>query len=87
LREWSESETEIFLGDVSGEQLQKAKEAVVKNSSKTSGIETVLMAKEGINEGMKNAFENCDVLLDCSPALRLREWRVLRLIIKCITPI
>jgi saccharopine dehydrogenase-like NADP-dependent oxidoreductase len=67
LREWSEAETEIYLGDVRGDALQKAKELVVKNSEKTSSVETVLMAKEGINDQMKTAFQNCDVLLDCSP--------------------
>ncbi|MDQ3323618.1 MAG: saccharopine dehydrogenase NADP-binding domain-containing protein [Acidobacteriota bacterium] len=67
LREWSETETEIFLGDVNVENLQKAREFVVKNSAKTSNVETVLMAKEGISDSMKAAFETCDVLLDCSP--------------------
>jgi saccharopine dehydrogenase-like NADP-dependent oxidoreductase len=67
LREWSEFETEIFLGDVSDENLIKAKDFVLKNSDKTFSVETVLMPKEGISDVMKSAFEICDVLLDCSP--------------------
>ena len=67
LREWCEFETEIILGDISEENLRKAKEFILQNSEKTSKIETVLMAKDGLNEAMNAAFENCDVLLDCSP--------------------
>ena len=68
LREWSEFEIDLFLGDVSEASLQKAREFVSRNSSKTSRVETVLMTTDGgLNGAMKNAFENCDVLLDCSP--------------------
>jgi len=67
LREWCEFETEIILGDISEENLRKAKEFILQNSEKTSKVETVLMAKDGLNEAMNAAFENCDVLLDCSP--------------------
>jgi saccharopine dehydrogenase-like NADP-dependent oxidoreductase len=67
LREWAEFETHIILGDISEENLCKAKELVCRNSQKTSKIETVLMAKEGTNEAMNAAFTGCDVLLDCSP--------------------
>lgn len=67
LREWAEFETEIFLGDVSEENLQKAKDFVRQNSQKESKIESVLMPKEGANQQMNAAFESCDILLDCSP--------------------
>lgn len=67
LREWSEFETEIYLGDISEESLKKAKDFVLLNSDKTSKVETVLMPLDGANEAMTSAFENCDVLLDCSP--------------------
>ena len=67
LREWSKFETEIFLGDISENNLIKAKEFVVRNSQKTSNVETVLMMKDGASDSMKSAFESCDVLLDCSP--------------------
>ena len=66
LREWSETETEIYLGDISEGNLAKAKDFVTENSPKKSKVETVLMTAE-TNEAMKSAFENCDVLLDCSP--------------------
>jgi saccharopine dehydrogenase-like NADP-dependent oxidoreductase len=67
LREWSEAAVEIYLGDVSPENLDKAKSFVLKNSGKTSKVETVLMPFEGINDSMKTAFEESDVLLDCAP--------------------
>ena len=50
LREWSKFETEIFLGDISEENLRKAKEFIVHNSQKSSTIETVLMDADGANE-------------------------------------
>ncbi len=67
LREWCEFETEIYLGDVSENNLTKARNFVLENSGNTSKIETVLMPLEGINDAMKTAFEASDVLLDCSP--------------------
>jgi saccharopine dehydrogenase-like NADP-dependent oxidoreductase len=67
LREWSEFETEIYLGDISEESLKKAKDFVLLNSEKTSKVETVLMPLSGANEAMTAAFEVSDVLLDCSP--------------------
>ncbi len=67
MREWSETDPEIILGDVNEDNLRKAKDFVTQGSEKTSKIETVLMANEGINDWMKAAFDGCDVLLDCSP--------------------
>jgi saccharopine dehydrogenase-like NADP-dependent oxidoreductase len=67
LREWSEIETEIFLGDVSEESLQRAKIFVLENSGKTSKVETVLMPKDGLSDAMQDAFGRSEVLLDCSP--------------------
>jgi saccharopine dehydrogenase-like NADP-dependent oxidoreductase len=67
LREWTEFEIEIFLGDIDEGNLRKAKDFVVRNSDKKSEVETVLMAKDGMNDAMKKAFDSCDVLLDCSP--------------------
>jgi saccharopine dehydrogenase-like NADP-dependent oxidoreductase len=67
LREWSETETEIFLGDISAENLESAKELVLRNSQKRSGLETVLMSRDGATDKMRSAFDACDVLLDCSP--------------------
>ncbi len=67
LREWTETETEFFLGDVSEENLHKTKDFVLRNSDKISRVETVLMTKNGASEAMKAAFSVCDVLLDCSP--------------------
>lgn len=67
LREWTEFEIAIYLGDVSEANLTKAKEFVLADSSKTTPLETVLMPFDGISDGMKAAFEHCDVLLDCSP--------------------
>ncbi len=67
LREWSEFEIQIYLGDISPENLAKAKDFVIQNSPRTSPFETILMVKEGTNEAMNRAFGSCDVLLDCSP--------------------
>jgi saccharopine dehydrogenase-like NADP-dependent oxidoreductase len=67
LREWAEFETEIIMGDVAEENLAKARDFVLRNSAKTSRLETVLMTKTGASEAMTDAFTGCDVLLDCSP--------------------
>lgn len=67
LREWSDFECEIFLGDISGENLASARDFVCEGSGKASPVNTVLMVPEGINDAMRAAFENCAVLLDCSP--------------------
>lgn len=66
LREWSKSEVEIYLGDISERNLKKAKDFILSGSNQTSNLETILMTAE-INDAMKSAFSNCDVLLDCSP--------------------
>jgi len=67
LREWSSNEVELFLGDISEDNLHKAKQFITHLSQRTSHVETVLMAKEGSNEAMNAAFEQCNILLDCSP--------------------
>ncbi|NNF00558.1 MAG: saccharopine dehydrogenase, partial [Pyrinomonadaceae bacterium] len=67
LREWSANEVELFLGDISEDNLHKAKQFVTHLSQRTSRVEKVLMTKEGSNEAMNSAFEECQILLDCSP--------------------
>lgn len=67
LREWSEFDTTIILGDVQEENLDRTRDFVTGNSAKTTKVETVLMSADGINDAMKSAFETTDVLLDCSP--------------------
>lgn len=67
LREWSEFETTIILGDTSEDSLVKAKAFVCDGSSKTTPVETVLMPREGESEDLTVAFERADVLLDCTP--------------------
>lgn len=67
LREWSKNETEVFLGDISEGNLQKAQEFITRNSQRTSRVEKVLMSPEGCNDAMKSAFTDCEILLDCSP--------------------
>ncbi len=67
LREWSKSDVDVFLGDISEENLYKTEQFVTQNSKQTSRVEKVLMAKVGINDAMKSAFEECEILLDCSP--------------------
>lgn len=67
LREWAEFDVEIFLGDISEENLRRAKDSVLLNSEKAAKVETILMSPEGSSESMNAAFAACDVLLDCSP--------------------
>ncbi len=67
LREWSKTDVAVFLGDISEGNLKRAEEFVTENSERSSQVVKVLMAKEGINEAMKAAFEECQILLDCSP--------------------
>ena len=67
IREWADFETEIFLGDINEANLHKTKQFVLENSRKTSSVRTVLMSSDGINNEMKTAFEQSDILLDCSP--------------------
>lgn len=67
LREWSEFPIEITLGDITEEGLSRAKNFVLRDSEKTTGIDTVLMAPDELTDAMKAAFEAADVLLDCSP--------------------
>jgi saccharopine dehydrogenase-like NADP-dependent oxidoreductase len=66
LREWATEEVEIVLADISEETLQSAKEFVTDGSVKSAAVETLIMADETSDE-MRAAFEQCDILLDCSP--------------------
>ncbi len=67
LREWCAFETTIILGDVSEENLEKARAFVCDGSEKWTEVETVPMPREGESDEMRKAFERADVLLDCSP--------------------
>lgn len=79
LHEWCDFDLTLILGDISEENLRKAKAFVADGSTKTTTIETVVMPREGVNEGMISAFERSDVLLDCSPggqAPRMAQFAV-----------
>ena len=67
LREWSDFDVTLILGDISEDNLAKAKEFVESGSGKTTPVETVLMPRDGVSDEMKAAFERSDALLDCSP--------------------
>lgn len=67
LREWCAFETTIILGDVSEENLEKARAFVCDGSEKWTEVETLPMPREGESDEMRKAFERADVLLDCSP--------------------
>ena len=67
LREWSDRDLTIILGDVSEANLAKATDFVTSGSEKSSAVESVLVPREGESEEMRAAFERSDVLLDCSP--------------------
>ena len=67
LREWTEFDLDLLLGDVNAENLERAKTFVTENSEKMSSVETVVMSGDGLTDEMRSAFERADVLLDCSP--------------------
>ncbi len=67
LCEWCAFELELFLGDISENGLKKAKEFVTDDSAKNSAVHTVLMSPDSLTDEMRSAFDQCDVLLDCSP--------------------
>ncbi len=67
LREWATNPIEVYLGDVSEANLNKTKTFVTNLSKRESPVNTVLMTKDGINDAMKSAFDECGILLDCSP--------------------
>ena len=67
LREWSSNEVELYLGDISEDHLDTAASFIKHLSQRTSRVEKVLMAKDGANDEMTAAFEECQILLDCSP--------------------
>ena len=67
LGEWSEFEIALTLGDINQENLQKAKAFVEQNLQKNTSVETTLMSADELTDELKASFENCDILLDCSP--------------------
>lgn len=67
LSEWADFDVELTLGDISEASLAQASQFIMRNSNKIEIIASVLMDPEGINDAMKTAFGQCEVLLDCSP--------------------
>jgi saccharopine dehydrogenase-like NADP-dependent oxidoreductase len=67
LREWSDFDVDLYLGDVSEENLDNARHFVLDGSAKTTDVTNVLMERDGLSNAMRSAFEDCDCLLDCSP--------------------
>ncbi|MEO8648078.1 MAG: saccharopine dehydrogenase C-terminal domain-containing protein [Acidobacteriota bacterium] len=67
LREWSEDETEIILGDIDENRLAAAAQFVTRNSNKSTAVETVRMLLDETTDEMRSAFDRSSVLLDCSP--------------------
>lgn len=67
LREWSEEEVDVYLGDVSEDQLEEAVSFIKECSPSKALLKAVLMPGEGSSSEMQSAFDSCDVLLDCSP--------------------
>nr|MBA2378550.1 saccharopine dehydrogenase NADP-binding domain-containing protein [Blastocatellia bacterium] len=79
LREWCEFEITLILGDISEDNLAKAKTFVTENSEKSTPVETVLMPMSGSSVALSAAFDRADVLLDCSPggqAPRMAQFAV-----------
>lgn len=67
LRERANFDLRIYLGDVGESGLRRAKEFIERDSQKTSALDAILMPPDELTDALKNAFEDCDVLLDCSP--------------------
>ncbi|HQU92137.1 MAG TPA: saccharopine dehydrogenase C-terminal domain-containing protein, partial [Pyrinomonadaceae bacterium] len=67
LREWCEFDLTLILGDVSEDNLAKARAFVADASGRSASVEVVVMPRDGVSDAMKSAFERSDVLLDCSP--------------------
>jgi saccharopine dehydrogenase-like NADP-dependent oxidoreductase len=67
LREWTDFEIDLFFGDINAESLLQVKEFLTTNSNREGSVEVVKMPISGTSEGLNNAFESCNVLLDCLP--------------------
>lgn len=57
----------IYFGDISQETLDAAHDFVEHGAGRPVIVHTVLMPKEGSNEAMNNALQQCEVILDCLP--------------------
>ena len=67
LREWSEQDVDIHLGDITENRLQSAKAFIETGSERNGNVRTVLMRSDEVSEEMRSSFDECDVLLDCAP--------------------
>lgn len=67
LREWSDLQIDIYLGDVAEKVLNEAEAFLLKDSQKNGLVEKVLLTSGKASAEMNAAFEKCDVLLDCAP--------------------
>jgi saccharopine dehydrogenase-like NADP-dependent oxidoreductase len=64
LREWAQFEADLFVGDISDDQLRLTKEMLIANRERSGVVETINMRDES---ALKNALQKCEVLLDCLP--------------------
>lgn len=67
LREWSQTDVDIYLGDVNEENVNAAVEFVLDGSERRGDVSPVLMSREGKNAEMESSFDEAQILLDCSP--------------------
>jgi saccharopine dehydrogenase-like NADP-dependent oxidoreductase len=62
-----ELQCDIYIGDISDHAIQDAIEWIQKGLTIPKAIRPVLMAKEGSNQEMDDAFNDVDIIMDCLP--------------------
>ena len=67
LREWSDFEVDLYLGDSNGEAARAACAKLCEHSTKTGEVRAVTMPLEGANEELEAALSASEVILDCLP--------------------
>ena len=63
----AELNAEVFIGDISLQNIKSATDWVEKGDVDTSRLKHFIMSADGLNDEMKAAFEACEVVLDCLP--------------------
>ena len=64
LREWTDFQTDLYIGDINENNLRQTKEILTAKSEKTGAVETINMADEN---ALQTALQTCEILLDCLP--------------------
>lgn len=57
----------IFMGDISHNAIEAAAQWIDKGVTRSYELIPVVMPMEGSNEALKEAFDTCEIILDCLP--------------------